>query len=349
MNTYFITDTHFGMKGDSPIWLDDCIGYFKKVFIPYVKEHVKPEDCLISLGDVFDNRSNIGIETICRVIELFEEFSEIFSQIIIIVGNHDIFKKHSNDITSLNMLKHIPKIKIVYKPEVMNLGGKNILMLPWIEEVEEQKKLIKSHNVDYVFGHLEIGGCVTNSNKGMVLKTNNSIESKDFKKAQVYAGHIHIRQDYKNIHYLGNPYHKDRGDIGNTKGITILNIESGRTKFIENTFSPKYISVDIHDILDTTIEELKPQWKNNYVDLVVDSKEVTECNFETVRELLKDYYREFKVDSKNKQPLLQTTTDIELSESKSAIDHIDEYINQLDIDDDEKENIIGVLKEYNER
>ena len=210
MKIYFLADTHLGAKGDNPEVLHDWIDYYNKVFIPYCREHVQTGDILVHLGDVTDNRSTLGLETINLTIKLFEYLSDIFSDIRLIVGNHDIFKKHTNEITSLNMLKYIPHVSIYYTPQVEEIGGKHVLFVPWIEELEEQKKLLKSHNVDYVFGHLEIGGAVTSS-KGNKMQTNNAIISSDFKKAEVYAGHIHIRQNYKNVHYVGTPYHKDRG------------------------------------------------------------------------------------------------------------------------------------------
>ena len=123
----------------------------------------------------------------------------------------------------------------------MIAGGKNILFMPWIEDLSKQREKIANSNVDYVFGHLQIGGCVSNG-KGIKLNGDNMPQSKDFKKAQVYAGHIHLRQDFKNVHYVGIPYHKDRSDFGNITGITILDIKTGKTQFIENTFSPKYIT-----------------------------------------------------------------------------------------------------------
>ena len=73
---WLIADTHFGYKGDDEEWLNDSIGYFEDTIIPIMKKEVKPGDIMIHLGDVFDNRATIGLNTICRVISLFEKFSE---------------------------------------------------------------------------------------------------------------------------------------------------------------------------------------------------------------------------------------------------------------------------------
>ena len=77
---WLIADTHFGYKSDNEEWLNDYIGYFEDVVIPIMKKYVKKNDILVHLGDVFDNRAIIGLNTICKVISLlniFQQFSMI--------------------------------------------------------------------------------------------------------------------------------------------------------------------------------------------------------------------------------------------------------------------------------
>lgn len=348
MKIYFLADCHIGSKGGNEDVLNDYKDYFEKVFIPYCKEHVKPNDksILCILGDWFDNRAQLDLLSISYSIKLFEQFSEIFEDIRIIVGNHDMFKKYSNDITSVDIFKHIPNVKIYYEPTVEELSDKKVLFLPWVEDLKLQRELIKKYDVDYVFGHLAIGGCVTN-NKGMTLKSY-SAQSDDFKKAQVYAGHIHMRQDYKNIHYVGTPYHVNRGDIGNKKGITILKIESGRTDFVENKFSPQYKQINLYDILDSTIDDLKTEWNNNYIDLVVKCCDSPDCNFEPLKECLKTYYKEFKTIDVGTNISLKDDN-IDLSETKPFRETLNDYINQSIEDEDIKESVKETLEKITDK
>ena len=109
---WLIADTHFGLKGDDDEWLDDYIGYFENEVIPIMKEKVGENDILIHLGDVFDNRSSIGIHTMYSAIKLFEELTNIFNDIRICVGNHDIWQKNSNEITVLHAFKYMKNIKV---------------------------------------------------------------------------------------------------------------------------------------------------------------------------------------------------------------------------------------------
>lgn len=347
MKIWFLADTHLGMKGDNDDVLNDCYNYYNDVLIPYMKKNVKEDDILVHLGDVFDNRSNIGIHTLYCVINLFEQFSNIFSDIRVCVGNHDMWEKSSTEITALHAIKYIKNVKIYFNPTIDNIFDKKILFMPWIEDLSEQREWIKNSNIDYVFGHLEIGGCLTNSRKGIKLKTTNGVESSDFKKAQVFAGHIHIRQDYKNIHYVGNPYHKDRGDIDNVKGIIVLDLETGKTEFIENTFSPMYIKENINDILDDTILDLKKRWKNNYVDLIIKTKDYTNCNTESLRELLRGYYKEFNPMSDNSETVIEVNdSNVDVGNAKSSEDMLNEYVDICDIDDNMKDEIKNYFKEF---
>lgn len=346
---WLIADTHFGVKGDDEEILNDCIGYFEDTLIPLMKKEVGEDDILIHLGDVFDNRSLIGLHTICRVIHLFEEFSEIFKDIRITVGNHDIFKKSTNDITSVNMLKHIPNVKIYYEPVVEVIDGKSCLFNPWVENPEKEKELLSQVNVDYIFGHLEINGSQVANRSGVKINLAGGVEFGDFKTSQVYAGHIHIRQDRKNIHYVGNPYHKDRGDRDNDKGITVLDLKSGESRFIENTVSPRYMKENIYDILNMTVGDLKTRWKNNRVELHIKSTDITKCNFDGLCSLLNTTYKSFDPVGDNVSVELNTSGEFSFNDAKSSDEYMDDFLHNQDLTEEMMKGVQNKMNEYRDR
>lgn len=346
---WLLADTHFGYKGDEEEWLDDYVGYFEDVIIPLMKKEAGEDDILIHLGDVFDNRSTIGLNTIYRVIRLFEEFSKIFKDIRITVGNHDIMKKSTNDITSINMLKHIPGVKVYYTPEVEVIDGKSCLFNPWIEDPEKEKQVLSGINVDYIFGHLEINGSQVSNRSGVKINVTGGVEGDNFKKSQVYAGHIHIRQDNKNIHYVGNPYHKDRGDRDNIKGITILDIKTNKTRFIENNVSPKYMKENIYDILNMTVGELKERWKNNRIELHMKNSDITKCNFDDFCSILKGSYRSFQPIGDNVMQELDTTSEFNFNDAKSSDEYMEDFLLKQDLTDEMLKSIQDKMNEYRDR
>ena len=75
MRVWFLADLHFGCRADNEIWLKDYSDYFYNVFIPLLKENYRKGDIICSLGDVFDNRSSVGINTINVVIDIFEKIA----------------------------------------------------------------------------------------------------------------------------------------------------------------------------------------------------------------------------------------------------------------------------------
>jgi len=348
---WLIADTHFGLKSDDQDWLNDYAGYFENTVIPMMKERVGKNDILVHCGDVFDNRTIIGLNTISRVVSLFEKFSEVFNDIRIVIGNHDMYKKSSNDVTSVDVLKHIPNVKIYSEPTVEVISGKTCLFNPWIEDVEKQVEVLKGVDVNYIFGHLQIGGSKSIDRKGKCVEMKGGVKKSDFKSAQVYAGHIHIRQDMKNVHYVGNPYHKDKSDIDNIKGITVLDIKTGETEFIENTVSPKFISENIFDIFETTIGELKIRWKNNRVELHLKGEDSIRCNFDEFRSCLNDYYRSFETtcDNEVKMEIGQQDVDTDLSHAKSNSDQMDDYIKYSDVSPEVAQRVKNRISSYIER
>lgn len=348
-NVWLIGDTHFGLKGDDSEWLDDYIGYFENHLIPTMMESAGKNDILIHCGDVFDNRSNVGLETLTRVISLFEKFSEIFGDIRIIVGNHDMMRKSSTEITALNALKHIKNVKVYFEPSVEEICGKSCLFNPWIEDLDEERKLLDSVDVDYIFGHLMIGGSRNSDRSGGNVILQNGVKMSDFKSAQVYAGHIHIRQDNKNVHYVGNPYHKDRGDIGNTKGITVLDISTGESKFIENTYSPIYVRDNIYDILNLTIGDVKNRWKNNRVELHVNGKDMPKLNVDEFTRSLDKCYKSFSVIGDSTPTELNISTDVGFGDAMSSDEYVSEFLNNQDLESGFRKMVDDKLEEFRYR
>lgn len=101
-----ISDTHLGARSNSVEWLEVMKDWFYSDFIPKVKEIYQPGDILIHCGDVFDNRQSVNLLVLHEGIRLFEELSAIFeSGVYVIAGNHDVMRKTTNEVSSLDCLK----------------------------------------------------------------------------------------------------------------------------------------------------------------------------------------------------------------------------------------------------
>ena len=103
MRIAIISDTHFGIRNDSPIFLNYSLNYFENVFFPYlIENNIKH---VIHMGDLLDRRKYVNFNTLAQVRTKFmNKFDEYGITLHITLGNHDVFFKNSNEINSIKEL-----------------------------------------------------------------------------------------------------------------------------------------------------------------------------------------------------------------------------------------------------
>ena len=232
MRVFMLADTHLGMRSGSVEWLDMAAGWLEGEFLRRAESMVQPGDVLLHLGDVFDNRQQLNLLAQHRAIGMFERFGELFTGgVIAIAGNHDVMRKNSNDVCSLDCLKWVPGVRVVKEPEVVDLGGVPSLLMPWRPGPDEEKACIDAHALHdprYLFCHTEVRGL----RMGGAQVSTHGIEGSALTAFKgVYAGHIHLRQTLSNVVMCGNPYQMTRGDLGNQKGFHVLDPITGNLDF----------------------------------------------------------------------------------------------------------------------
>jgi hypothetical protein len=272
-------------------------------------------------------------------VEIAEEFANLFPDgVYFIIGNHDIWGKSSNDINSLKSIKWIPGIKIMEEPETLLLSDKRFFMMPWRKDHEEEEKTLDEADIhDYLCCHTDIRG----------LKFNKSVHIEDgpaqekFRKfKRVYSGHIHYAQEVDNIKMLGSPYEITRSDMGNTKGITLLDLADGNEIFFENTYSPKFKKLYFSQILDSTPAELEEIFRNNFVDVMIDPKMALKAPLNILTEAIQSQKRlkfhPYDPDQTNSLSVQIMETD---GRQFNVIDFISEYVYSLDYDNETRDKI----------
>ncbi len=266
---FLISDTHWGARANSMEWFDIMRDFHENILIKTIKKNYKKGDVLVHLGDMFDNRQSINLLINSYVIDFYTELAKILP-VHVIVGNHDLYRKRSNDITSLDGLKNIKNVTVHKEPIQYNWSGQKCLLMPWRRSTEHEIETLSEYiDSDYVFCHSEVRGLQLNpkvTNKEGCSTT----EYRGFKK--VFSGHIHYSQEKYNVKMIGNPYQMTRSDIDNPKGIYLLDLEKETETFFENTSSPKFIKLHLLNYLDKTMGELKADIKNNFVDMYIPAK-----------------------------------------------------------------------------
>ena len=75
MKIAFISDSHFGVRNDSPFFLENAISFYENQFFPYLLENNITE--VVHLGDFFDRRKFVNFNTLSlirtKILNVFEE------------------------------------------------------------------------------------------------------------------------------------------------------------------------------------------------------------------------------------------------------------------------------------
>jgi len=237
MKVAIITDTHYGARKGSKYLHDYFETFYKNVFFPALEEH--GVEAVIHMGDAFDSRKSIdyqSLEWAKRVV--FNPLKKY--DVHMIIGNHDTYYKNTNEVNSPELLlQTYPNIKTYSKPTEVNVGGLDILFLPWINQGNEELALntIKTTSCRCAMGHLELQGFRVN--RQIIME--HGLESKLFEKFErVFSGHYHTRSTDGRISYLGNPYEMYWTDVNDTRGFHIFDTETLTLTPINNPYKLFY-------------------------------------------------------------------------------------------------------------
>lgn len=239
---FLIGDTHLSLGYPNSVdkWFKIHQEYFQEFLLPLIKKELTSDDIIVHLGDLFDNRSVVPINILNFAQNVLEEMSKI-CPVHVIVGNHDLYTKSTNDVNTVKLYKYIPNIFVYEEPTKIEFNGKSILMLPWVEKKREQISILKKFTgTDYLFCHSDLNGAKMHLTS-VAHKNNDKIDVEEFSGYKnVYSGHIHILQRQKHFTFVGNIFEMDRNDRDNQKGIFILDTFDNSERFIENKISPRY-------------------------------------------------------------------------------------------------------------
>lgn len=273
-----ITDLHFGVRGDSKTWHEIMRDFFTGEFILYVAKHdIKT---VVILGDVFDKRKSIGVETAALAREvLFDPLESMGVQVHVICGNHDVALRNTNKFNSLEMLFYgLDNVTIYSEPTevVLPILGK-VLMLPWINRENHEQCLhhLETTTAQTVISHLELAGFEYHIGQ---VSVEGHIDTALLDRFDaVYTGHYHHKSSKGNVHYLGTPYQLTWSDYADPKGFHVIG-ETKELEFIKSGVET-FIKV-VYDDVDNLAgvkkflkEDETEEFRNRYVEVIVNRKE----------------------------------------------------------------------------
>ena len=327
-----IGDLHLGIKNNSIDWLQIQKEFLLDFLINTINEDFnEDQDILFLEGDIFHSRESINVRIHDEALTIFKKLSEKFKRgVYIIIGNHDTYYKDRNIVHSLKSISNVAdNIHVFENPEILTINGShNFLMLPWVEDLTKLNQIIEDHNelCDYIVCHADVKDF--SFNKWTKIDHGIEVDALSLYK-RVYSGHIHHRQEFKNVLYTGTPYQMDRGDRDNTKGFYQLDVSDHiiSESFIVNTKSPVYKKFDMYNLLELSISSIIELFDNSFIDIMIGINLVNKISVTRLLELL----------SKSTHRKIEFFTYADDSNTEV-------YSNDIAIDD--KFNVIDIFKNY---
>lgn len=325
MKIALITDMHIGVRNDSLHFHEFFDRFYTDLFFPYLEEN--SIDTVICLGDLFDRRKYINFISLHRSKKyLFDPLHEKNITFHCIVGNHDVTYKNTNRVNAPSLLLgEYPDMRVYDEPTVANIGGTDILMMPWInnENYEECMKFAREANASVMMSHLELAGF--EMYRGSV--NDHGLSHKEFDKFDlVCSGHFHHKSSKDNIHYLGSPYEMTWSDYNDDRGFHIYDTSENTLTYVKNPYKMFY--------------------KVFYDDTEKNEQEILNEDFSYI----KDTYVKVVVKQKNNPYLFDVFVDKLNLQNPAHLQVVEDNFN-LNIEDDsdivdEAEDTVSIIKKY---
>ncbi len=252
MRIAILTDTHWGARRGSKLFQEYFEQFYTNIFFPYLEEN--GITTIIHMGDAFDSRKSIdyqSLEWTKRVV--LDPMSKY--EVHLVTGNHDVYYKNTNDVNSPDLLlTGYPNIKTYTKAIEINIAGRDIFLVPWInqENFDYTTKQIKKTNAQIAMGHLELQGFAVN--RQVVME--HGLDRKIFNKFdKVFSGHYHHRSNDGKVFYLGNTYELYWNDINDPRGFIIFDTDTMEHEPVDNPyrmFYNIYYEDDDYQMFDAT-------------------------------------------------------------------------------------------------
>lgn len=258
-----LTDSHWGERADSPIFLDYQKLFLDEVFFPALLKYNVSR--IIHLGDLVERRKYININTAMRLWSDFLAPIEILQiPMMVLAGNHDIYHKNTSTVNALWLMLdgRFKYIHYITNP-LTTVEPEPFLYLPWINDDNREASLeaIKTSHAKIVFGHLELKDFAMR--KGQIAQ--HGMDANIFQNFEaVFTGHYHTKSSRGNIHYLGSPFEFNWGDYGEERGFHIFDTETRELTFIPNPYS-LFIKFFYNDE-GKSKDDLKAELNDNYFE-----------------------------------------------------------------------------------
>ena len=324
MKVAIITDQHFGCRKNSKIFHDYLLKFYNDVFFPTIER--EGITTVIDMGDTFDSRKGIDFAALAwSKVNYFDRLEKLGCTVHTIVGNHTAYYKNTNEVNAIDLLlREYDNVNIYSETTNIEVGGLSILLVPWINNENEDKTLamINKTRSSVCMGHLELKGF--RIHRGYVMETGTDCNLFN-KFERVYSGHYHTRSNQDNIYYLGNPYEIYWNDLEDTRGFHIFDTDTLEHTPVNNPYRIFYnIYYNDHNYQTFDTRELE----GKIVKLIVRKKTDPKKFEKFVDKLYNSNVQELKIIENF---VIQESEDFEAFESEDTLSILNRYIEEAEI------------------
>ena len=333
MKIALLNDTHCGVRNNNQMFAEYQGRFYKEVFFPYLDEHnIKT---IIHLGDYFDRRRDVNFYSLHKNYEHFiEPMRERDITMDLIVGNHDIYFKSTNELNSPDYLLNFDNVNVYKDPITKDYDGLEIALLPWInsENEEEVEEFLQLTTAPFVMSHLEVNGGMMSPGH---YHGGGTPQSWFERFEQVFSGHFHHKSQLGNIRYFGSQMEFTWNDFGDDKYFHVFDTETREIEMIKNPLKMfhKVFYDDTNETLMTIKKKDFSHLENTFVKVIVTNKNEPYWFDVFVEELLKVGPADLKVveDHSNLDVLNE---DELVGDAEDTLTILTKHIDSLNIDGD---------------
>ena len=266
MKIAIICDSHFGVRNDNPVLMENAQKSLEWFFTHVQENNI---NTVLHLGDLFDRRKYVNFKTALFARKNFlERLQSLSINTHIITGNHDLYYKDTHEVNSLFEIvgDRYSNIKIYDRPVKLEFDGTEIQLMPWITDsnADESYDAIKNTTAEILMGHLEIKGFELM--KGRICDHGDDINLYD-RFDLVFSGHFHKKSSISNIHYLGAFGEYTWSDYNEARGFTIFDTATREFELIKNPYVLHKV-VNYDDETGQSITFDNDEYKDTFVKVI---------------------------------------------------------------------------------
>jgi DNA repair exonuclease SbcCD nuclease subunit len=307
--TAVCTDIHFGLKSNSLMHNQDCSD-----FIDWFIAKAKEQGCETGmfLGDWHHHRASINLQTLHFSLKSLQKLSAAFDNFYFIPGNHDLYYRDKRDIHGAEWAQHLPNIHVINDWFQQD----DVIIAPWL--VGDDHKRIQKMSAKYMFGHFELPHFKMNA---MVeMPDHGEVKVENFSGVEsVFSGHFHLRQQKRNINYIGNCFPHNFADAGDAaRGMMVLEWGSA-PQYHAWPGQPLYRVMRLSEAIDHGANIFQP---NMHVRVELD----IDISYEEANFIKETFVKDYNLREMALIPVKNTAVDVDMAPGEIKFESVDQIV-----------------------